>query len=256
MVKKVVLKTFAYIAALGTGGILYYAATKTYYDDLLIDMAAVFLSAPLLYFFFDAAKSFSRRRLSGEIYDYAKTQIDKEVRFILNHLQKVVFALDERDPASRVPGNLFALLNPEIEGHIQNNKYLGFQLFKNSGTSRKNLQDILKTPFILEKLEDSHIVAVIGIMKSLTQLETVQGIHDLYIETVEDAAEFEARENEEMGAGNAKFPERRVLMAPFTKDVNYYRINHKYLKEYSGSIFQLIKDMQKWLNMTGHELII
>ena len=36
----------------------------------------------------------------------------------------------------------------------------------------------------------------------------------------------------------------------------YFRINDKYLEDYVDSIFQITREINNWVNLTGRELII
>lgn len=99
MTKKVLLKSLPYLAAIITGEFFYFLANKMdpNYYDLFINISAAFFAIPLLYFFYETAKSFSHKRLNREIFDYAKMQIDRELLSILNQLQKIVYTLDRKD---------------------------------------------------------------------------------------------------------------------------------------------------------------
>ncbi len=276
MLKKSLLKSLPYFAAIITGGIFYFLANRLQqnYHDLFLNIAAAFFAIPLLYFFYETAKSFSRRQLNKEIFDYAKMQIDREVLSVLNQLQKIVYTLEKKDFSNKAISKFLSLNKKEIESQIKDNKYLGFQILKNWEISEKGLHEILKNSFVLEKIEDEQTISIINILKSLRQLESIQKIDDLYINTKEKAKGYKVQSGVEMNPENIKFPDRYMLLKHLDNDkfivcdfgdipkynlgncLNYYTINNKLLEVYSTVIFELIKDINRWLDLTGKEFVI
>lgn len=276
MTKKVLLKSLPYLAAIFTGGIFYFLANKMApnYYDLLINISAAFFAIPLLYLFYETAKSFSHKQLNREIFDYAKMQIDRELLSILNQLQKIVYALDKKDFSNNEINKFLSYQKNEIDSQIKQNKYLGFQIFKNWEISERGLHEILKNPFVLEKLEDKQIISIITILKSLRYLEFVQKIDALYIDTKETAQGYKIQSGTEINPENNKFPNRNLLLKRLDEDkfivcdfgdipknnlekcLNYYEINPKLLEAYSAAIFELLKDINDWLDVTGKEFVI
>lgn len=276
MIKKLSIKLLPYLAAVITGALFYYMSKELNqkYSDLLLNISASFFAIPLLYLFYETAKSFSHKQLNKEIFDYAKMLIDKELLSILNQLQKVVYTLDKKDLSNQAINKFLSLEANEIEHQINNNKYLGFQIFKHWEISEKELHEILKNPFILEKLEDEQIISIIQILKSLRQLEFIQKDKSLYIDTNEKARGYKVQSGIEMNPENNKFPDRYMLLKHLDKDrftvydfgdipkynlekcLNYYTINIKLSEAYSVIIFELLKDVNYWLDMTGNEFVI
>lgn len=276
MPKKILLKSLPYLAAIIVGAIFNFFANvlNSDYYDLLINISATFFAIPLLYFFYETAKSFSHKRLNSVIFDYAKMQIDRELLSILNQLQKVVYAFVEKDFSNEGVNKFLSFQKNEIENQIKQNKYLGFQIFKDWEVSEKGLHKILKNPFILEKLEDEQIISIIDILKSLRQLELMQKIDVLYIDTNEKAKGYKIQNGIEMNPDNNKFPLRCLLLKHLDKDkfivcdfgdipkynlekcLNYYEINPKLLEAYSAVIFDLLNDINSWLDVSGKEFLI
>lgn len=276
MFKKILLKSLPYLAAIITGGIFYFIATCLVANlhDLLINIAAAFFAIPLLYFFYETTKSFSHKKLNKEIYDYAKMLVDRELLSVLNQLQKIVYTLEEKDFSNEAINNFLSLKKEKLENQLRNNKYLGFQIFKHWEISEKALHELLKNSFILEKMEDEQIIAIIGVLKSLRALEAIQKIDELYIETEETAKGYKVQNGLDMGSGNKKFPDRHILLKHLTEDkfvvhdfgdiskynlekcLKYYIINNKVLNYYTEVIFDLLSDINSWLDVTGLEFII
>ena len=276
MLKKTLLKSLPYVAAIITGVILYFMATfvdEKYYD-LLINITAAFFAIPLLYFFYETAKSFSRKKLNKEIFDYAKMQVDRELLSILNQLQKIVYTLEEKDFSNETINRFLSLKKEEIRNQLKENEYLGFQVFKHWEISEKGMHELLKNPFTLEKMEDGQVISVIKILKSLRALEEIQKIEELYIETGEKAKGYKVQSGIEINPENKKFPDRHILLKHLSEDkfivhdfgdipkcslekcLNNYEINDKLLSPYAEVIFDLLADINGWLKATGFEFVI
>lgn len=274
--KKILLRLLPYLAAISTGGFFYFLATflNVKFYDLLINIAAAFFAIPLLYFFYEKSKSFSHKRLNKEIFDYAKMQTDRELLSILNQLQKIVYTLEEKDFSSKAISNFLSLKKEEIENLFKNNKYLGFQVFKHWEVSEKGLHELLKNPFILEKMEDEQIISIIAVLKSLRVLETIQRIDSLYVETKEVAKGYKVQGGIDINLENKKLPDRYMLLKYSAKNkfvvydfgdipkynlekcLKYYKINNKLLNFYAKVILDLINNINNWLKATGLEFII
>ena len=268
MFKKKLLKSLPYVAAIITGGVFYFLAIfldEKFYD-LLINIAAAFFAIPLLYFFYDTAKSFSHKKLNKEIFDYAKMQVDRELLSILNQLQKIVYTLEEKDFSNEAINKFLSLKKEELESKLRANKYLGFQVFKHCEVSEKGLHELLKNPFILEKMQHEQIISVISVLKSLRNLETIQKTDELYIKTEETAKGFKVQSGIDINSENKKFPDRHILLKHLAEDkfvvsdfgdipqyhlekcLKYYKINNKLIVYYAEVISDLLRDINRWLD--------
>ncbi len=276
MTKKYLLKFLPYLVAITTGGIVYLLAIflDAKFYDLLINVAATFFAIPLLYFFYETAKSFSHKKLNKEIFDYARMQVCRELLLILNQLQKIVYTLEEKDFSTKTINKLLSVEKGEIKNQLKSNKYLGFRVFKHWEVSEKGLHELLKNSFILGKMEDEHIVSIINILKSLRALEAVQGIDELYMETGETSKGYKVQGEIDMNLGDRKFPDRHLLLKHLSGDkfiacdfgdiprynlekcLKYHKINNNIIDHYAEVIFILLKDINSWLNTTGSEFIV
>jgi len=276
MFRKRLLKLLPYLVAIASGGIFYFLASildEKYYG-LLVSIAATFFAIPLLYFFYEVAKSFSHKKLNKEIFDYAKMQVDRELLSILNQLQKMIYALAEKDFSNDAINKFLSLNKEQIENQIKKSSYLGFQVFKHWEISEKGLHELLKNSFILKKMEDEQIISIISILKSLRMLESIQKLDDLYLETGQKAKGYKVQSGIKINPENKKFPDRYILLKYLAEDkfvvydfgdivkynlekcLNYYKINDKLLSHYTEIIFDLLNDINSWLNATGREFVI
>ncbi len=275
MFKKILLKTLPYLVALIIGFILYFLSSLNIkLHDLIINIATAFIAIPLLYFFYETVKSFSHKKLNKEIIDYAKMLVDREFLSVLNQLQKIVYSLEKKEFSSKAINNFLSLKKEILENQLSTNKYLGFQVFKHWEISEKALQELLKNPFILEKMEDEQIIAIISVLKCLRELDSAQKINELYIDTHEVAQGYKLESGKDMNPENKEFPDRYILLKHLSKDefivddfgdipkynlvkcLKYYKINTKLLSYYIEIIFVLITGINSWLKVTGFEFII
>lgn len=276
MFKNKAIKSIPYFAALITGGFFYFLANylNNKYYDLLINIAAAFFAIPLLYLFYETARSFAHKKLNKEIFDYAKMQVDRELVSIINQLRKIVFTLENKELSKESVNEFLSVNEEDIEHNLNTNKYLGFQVFKHWEFNEIALHDLLKNTFILGKMEDQQIISVIGILKSLRNLEAIQKSNELYIETNDTAKGYKVQSGVEMNPENKKYPDRYILLKHLSEDrfivqdfgdihkynlekcLKYYKVNNKITKFYAEVILDLLKDINTWLDATGLEFII
>lgn len=241
--------------------------------NLFIEISAAFFAIPLIYLFYQTAHNYSQKRLNKEIFDYAKMQVDREVLSIISQLSKLIN--DEFNFHSLEDLSKTILLKPEeIEKRLSKSKFLGFKVFKNWDTMKNNLQEILKNPYILERLENEQIISIINIIKKLEILISFQKQKDLYLDTGEKIKSHKIN-----GGNNNELPNRYILLKDAEQITNkkntfivldfgdfykfnlkkllkYFIINEKYLKSYTATILILSKEINNWIELTGKELII
>lgn len=269
------LKSLPYLAAIITGGFFYLLANElnSVYYDLLINISATFIAIPFLYLFYETTKSFSTKKLNREIFDYAKMQIDREIMSTLNQLQKMIYTLDEKTFTTKSITNLLSMSEKEIKNEAEKNKYLGFQIFKNWEMNEDTLHEVLKNPFILEKLENKQVISIIKMLKSIRNIEYIQKIDGLYLDTNEKTEDYIIQNGIELNS-KTPFPQRYLLLKLLEKDkfivwdfgdipkyniekcLNYYKINSEMLDVYSKAIFELLETINFWLESTENEFIV
>lgn len=274
--KKTLFKVLPYFASILAGFLFYLIGIKLSenFKGLFINISAAFFAIPFIYLFYQTAQKFSKKKLNKEIFDYAKMQIDREILSIVNQLSKIVYPLEERIMSLNGINNFLSIEKDDIKENISKKKYLGFQVFKKWEVSEDNLQGILKNSYILSSLEDEQIITIITLIKSLRYLEQIQKIEDLYIKTDKKATPFKIVSGKEPNEGNIKFPDRCVLLKNLSdnnfsvvdfgdfpqydtdKLLQIFKVNEKHLEVYADAIFDLISDINNWINLTGGEFLI
>lgn len=280
MLKKYSLKIFPYFAAIISGGLFYYLANlfDEKYSDLLINISATFFAIPLLFFFYGVANSFSHKKLNKEIIDYAKMQADREILSILLQLIKLVSDYRNKDLSNKAINMFLSLKKEDLEKQFIENKYIGFQIFKQWEINKTSLNDLLKNPFILDGMEDEQIISIIKMLKSLNGLEEFQkrnnDYRELYIEIEENISNFKIQSGKDLNPENKKFPDRYILLKHLQNDefvvydfgdipkynldkcLKCYKVEKHQVKDYSSIIHDLINSVNQWLRSTGYEFII
>lgn len=273
---RILLKLLPYTIAFVSGVLFYVLSNIVSQDfyDLFINISAAFIAIPLLYLFYDLARSYSHKKLNQELFDYAKLQIDREVLSIVNQLQKIVLGLENREFSFKGINEFLALDIGEIKNVLKKNEYLGFQVLQNWVMSEKEFHDILKNPFILLKLEDDQIISIIGMLKSLRRLERVQKSGSLYRATKRKAVNFKIQSGVEISAENKALPDRYLLLERLKENeyvvkdfgdiskynlekcLNYFVVNDETLETYCNIIHDLISCINNWVDITGDEFLL
>jgi hypothetical protein len=275
--KQIFLKVWPYASCVFAGLMFFLASIQLTadYKGLFLNIAAAFLAIPFLYLIYELAQKFSQRRLNKELFDYAKMQIDRELLSIVNQLTKVVYPYEKQDFSFQGIQNFLSQSSSQIGDVIEKGEYIGFQVLKNWSISERNLHGILESPFILHRLEDGQIISVISVLKELRSLESIQkNVTDLYVNTNKKVDNYKITSGKEISDRNIEYPDRYLLLrylkgdkyqvadfgdfAPYRVGdlLNIFRFNNKYIKDYSDSIYDFIKAINEWLDLTGSEFLI
>ncbi len=276
-IRKKVLKTIPYIAAIIAGLIFYFIGQSNNGDikGLLINISAAFFAIPLIFLFYQVAQNLSNKRLNKEISDYSKMLIDREMLSIINQLHKMVYPLQERDFSEKSVNEFFSLSEEKLKEELSSKEYPGFVILKKWEVYEENLNSILKHPLIVSRLADEWIISIITIIKSMRDLDSVKKIKELYIKTHEDLVlSHKVVSGKEINEDNIRFPDRYLLMKHLHGDdyivvdfgdfalynvselLHLCKINEKYLELYTERIFNLSSDINDWAGLTGSEFII
>jgi hypothetical protein len=274
--KKSFYKELPFVASI-IAGLLFYLLSyqlSSNLKDLFINISAAFFAIPLLFLFYELAKGFSNRKLNKEIHEYLKMQVDREILSVINQLTKIVYDYATQDFSLKGISNFLNLKEDELRTLVKNHKFLGFQVLKNWESGESNLQELLKNNFVLTKAENDQVISIIGVIKSIRSIEQVQKIDDLYVENGEISNEYRIVHGLDMNERNAEYPDRYLLLRKLEGDkfmvqdfgdfpkykvknlLKYYVLSSKYLDLYSETIYELVKDVNIWLNLTGHEFVV
>jgi len=274
--KKSLLKVFPYFVGILAGFIFYFVGLKLSENikGLFFGISATFFAIPLIYLFYQVAQNLSKKRLNKEIFDYAKMQIDREILSIINQLHKIVYPFEERGFSTTGIKKFLSIEKEDLKEILSKNEYLGFQIFKKWEVSEEHLHDILKNSYILTRLNDDQVISIISVIKSLRYLESIQKGEELYSRTEKEATSYKIVVGKELNKDNIEFPDRYLLLkdlgnnqflvadfgdfAPYNmnKLLQIFVSNQRYLETFSDAIFDLVREINKWVDLTGGEFVI
>jgi hypothetical protein len=276
MNKRDFLKVLPYLASIGAGFVFYFIGLELseYVRVLFTGISAAFFAIPLIYLFYQRAYNASQKNLNKEIFDYAKMQIDRYILSIINQLQKLVYPLEGSDLSPKGVSKFLSIEKDKLKEVLSKNEYLGFQVFKSWEVSEENLHELLKSSFILKGLDNDQVISIISIIKSLRYLESIQKEEELYTRTDKETTSYKIVYGKELNKENIKFPDRYLLLrdlgnnkslvADFgdfplynvNKLLQIFTIDKRYLEIYSNVIFDLMREINNWVDLTGGEFVI
>jgi len=273
--RNVFLKILPYLSSIFAGVFFYLLAIEVgQFRDLFINISAAFIAIPFIYLFYQIAEKYSKKKLNKEIIDYAKMQIDREILSLVNQLSKLLYSLEGRDFTLEGIKKFLSLKKSDIKKIIFKKEYLGFQVLKKWDIVENNLHEILKNPYILSRLEDEQVIVIIQLLKSIRYLEQIQKIKDLYVETEKKASSFKIVSGKNLNEKNVEFPDRYLLLKELgnskflvvdfgdfhqynvNKLLKIYKINKNYADMYVDVIFDIINEVNTWLDLTDREFLI
>ncbi len=275
-IRKRLLRILPYFASILAGLLFLFIGLRLSGDikGLFIGISTVFLAIPLIYLFFQKAHNLSQKKLNKEIFDYAKMQIDRDILSIINQLQKIVYPLKEKDFSPTGISKFLSLGKADVKEILSKNEYLGFQVFKKWEVSEENLHEILKNSYMLKSLENEQIISIISIIKSLRHLESIQKGEEVYSRIDKKATSYKIVAGKELNEENIEFPDRYLLLedlghnkfqvADFgdfpqyntNKLLQTFIMNENLLEIYSSAIFDLITELNIWVDLTGGEFVV
>ncbi len=275
--KKLSLKILPYFISLTFGLILFTISINS--DDnlksLLINISSAFIAIPLLYLIYDLVHQASRKKLNKEVFEYAKMQIDRELINISHQFVKLIYPYDKQNKSFDGITKLLNLGKDEIANEFISNTYLGFQVLKNWYVSETKIQNMLDSSFILSKLDDDQIIAIINVLKNVRSVQDIyRNIDELFLMSDTKIKGFKVQSGSQLSEQNSEYPDRYLLLRELDKEQHQVfdfgdfeqfklsklllecNLNPKYINLLSESIFETLKSINNWLEYTGSEFLI
>ena len=242
---------------------------------LMHGIAGSFLSIPILYLIYELSKSYSQRKLNVKLFDYAKMQIDKDVLSIINQLMKLILQYENVALSPQSVKNFLSLSKVDVVENIKNNKFIGFQVFKNWEITEKNITKVLENSFILQHLDNDQLISIVDLLDQVQLFDIIpERVKYLYLPTKENVKEYKIESGENLNKNNTDYPDRYILLKHIelnnyrVKDfgdfplyqkenlLKIYRVNEKYIENFATSIMTLINALKRWVELTNYEFII
>lgn len=275
--KKLLLRAYPYVACVVAGVVLLLVsnALSGKIQSLVLGIAGAFFAIPCLYVIYESARSFSSHQLNKELFEYVKMRIDREILSVVNQLMKLVQTYEQRDASFKGINAFLSQDGQQLSTAMKGKEYLGFQILKEWDVSENNLEQILESPFVLQKLENDQAIAVVTLMKQIRSLADVgKNVTDLYELTNEESPHYRVQAGVDMNQGNSNYPDRYLLLKRITADnyqvadfgdfppyqvsrlLHFYRINEKYREAYANEIADVMAAVNHWVELTGREFLI
>jgi len=274
--RRILLRVFPYVASVLAGSLFLLIGLRLSDNikGLLTSIAVAFFAIPLIYLLYQVAQNLSQKRLNREIFDYAKMQIDREILSTINQLLKILYPLEEKHLSQAGVSRFLSLGEDDLKRILSENEYLGFQVLKDWEATEESLHEILKNSFILKSLKNDQIISIISIVKSLRHLQGVQKGAGLYARTEKEATSYRIVAGEQLNRDNIRFPNRYLLLRDLTdskyilvdfgdfhpynidKLLQVFVVDHRFIGIYGGAIFDLLREINNWINSTGREFVV
>ena len=239
-----------------------------------MNISAALFAIPVILFFYELIKGISDSRLNGEIFGYGKMQVDREVLGIAHQLMKILYPFEDISFGPASINNFLSLSKEDIQNILVKNEYFGFQVLRSWEVYEEKLEGVLKNSFIIQKLDNGQVIAIIEILKSMRDFEQVQNAANMFIQTGKKETKYKLVKGDEINPANSKYPDRFLLLRHNNGDLfqvvdfpdipryneknalNTYKLNPAGIKYYGEAIYSLITDLGSWVSMTGNEFLI
>jgi hypothetical protein len=276
LVRKFLLKALPYLLAISAGFLFYILGLSSGSPkDLFFNLSAAFFAIPALYLFYDIAKNISQKKLNKEIFDYAKMQIDREVLPLICDLNSILYPLSEEPLSEKMVSHIISLNRADIDRLTTSAHPIGFYIFKDWSGIMSELHAILRNPYILQRLENEQIIAVLQIIKNAVSFGMVRlSLDGLYTESkAKPPASYDVLSGKGMDkeAGDNRY----VLCKHLSEDnfqildfgdfrkfsvdrglLKTFDVNKDLLGIYNKEISDFIHSMRSWVDSTGGEFVI
>ena len=276
--KRIAVATWPYAVALGVGSLLYFLSRYLTDDDargFALGIAGAFIAIPLLYLTYGLAQKFSRHRLSKELFEYAKFQIDTEVFKAVRYLMKSVWPYERHDLTLRGIQKFLDHGREECGEILRKSTLYGFQILRRWEVSQKVFESTLQNPLIIKNLSEEQATVVIQLLKSIRTLEGLsRNIRHYFEPNGVVASGYSVKSGKELNEGNIDYPDRYLLIRSLGSDkyvvVDFadfpqYLVPHllegfvareSVIEYLLDCIFDFVSASDSWITLTGGELLL
>jgi len=273
--KKFIIKTFPYLISIIFAILFSYIGfnqTIDYLKSLCMSISATLLGIPIVFLFFDVAKSISERKLSKNVFGYIKMQTDTLLLELMNRAVKLIYPYESPQTSTETINSALNLTKESLSNFLKNNKHIGFT-FQNDlkvfeEKFRSHLNFALSTNYL--NVDMLHALTEIGksIRSFIYYSENTKNLFLVHNNTANytiiNASELDKNNPdntyllmETLNKNESKVVDSGIFTQNKIKSLlNYHDINPKHLPQYTDELFQLLKNIKKWLKTTGHEFIL
>lgn len=203
---------------LGIGFIAVYNITSSEQSKIVfINLASSSFFVVFVYFFYDLIKTYVEKRDSRYIDSYIKYQISHDVFIVLYELKKYLHGYNLE---SNTVKNIFAINSyskDQIKSLIENQSYIGFQIFKEMEDIRELFRGALENNLFIRYSPREYVMNLLRVITWVVHIESVFRNEDNYTKSPEKAVEFTYVNGKEMNPDNE---ESRFILLKKTRIKN------------------------------------
>ena len=207
-----------------------------------------------------------------EIRYYIKQQVDKEILTICNHLFKIFYGYDKPYTLEEI-WKMLSLTPDEISYELFERKQLGFTVLKDWNDYKNKLDKIMNQPFFTQNAESKYISSLIKVIKGLEMMVIIYQNQTLFESIGIKTKDYRIVDGKKMNPENPK--DCYLLLKDIEEEENGIVVDFGTIRKYnignalnflviggdnyinwSGSINELIKSIEIWVENTGNYLII
>lgn len=168
----------------------------------------------VVFVFFDLVRSVNYQKESKYLNEYIKNKVGNDV-FVALYFQKKI--LHGYNLETNTLDNIMSIIDysqTEISGMIRNQRYLGFQIFKNIDEVKSLFEGVLNSNLILKYSSHTETINLLKITNNLSTLEMIFKDESNFKKSHSKSVEFEAIDGKSMNADN---PEGYILLRKTSK---------------------------------------
>jgi hypothetical protein len=217
----------------------------------------------VVFIFFDLVRSINYKKESKYLNEYIKNKVGNDVFVALYFQKKILHGYNlETNTLDNIMG-VIDYSQTEISRMIRNQRYLGFQIFKNIDEVKSLFEEVLNSNLILKYSSHTETINLLKITNNLSVLETIFKDESNFKKSHSKSLEFEAVDGKIMNADN---PEGYILLRRTPKkdiyvvyDSGVFEKRHtdKLIQEYvlksdlcenvASLIYETLHLMKEWL---------
>jgi len=192
---------------------LAYWVKDNFIKNIVSNMAATSIYALVAIFTYDRVKHFSNREKTSELRNYAQSEIDPQIMAILISISKLIYSRNEYPETKKIGSELEKLTKELIVTKIKNREYLGFDIFRNSDETTKNIKKLLENSFLRPLIDDDLVLVLIKLTNRLEKLyQSLAKPENLVKTNKPKASEYKIFGSREISSYNISYPNRKLLV--------------------------------------------
>ena len=212
--------------------------------------------------------------LTDKIFDFLKTEIDKEILGLLSHITKICRPINQNEKSFLGIQEFLNSSKNDIIDDLKDKRILGFYLLKKFDEYKVHIYRHINQAMSSQYYNREILNSLIEIYDWFAAYETFRDRYsDFAIALDEKQEDLYAVKGSKISRDNS-LPDRYLLMKRINKNhgqvinfgdfndslehnlTTYYKFNDQYLERYAGTIMLLIKSINDWLDCSNGEFII